>query len=261
MRVGLICSIAAGVLAGLCAAVSGVTIAEISDLRTGDLEAVGFTLNKDAEVDIEVVGLRPYRSRSLCAYAWIIDSETRKPVWEMSRRESDRVDGSKVLRRQEEVESLPAGSYELYYVVREAGFWYRRDRNFFDVIGSLFDDEDDYRIRRRDVDRCYVSICSDEVRAGDFDTFEPDGGFPDALIRHNGLGDEEFIKTAFELSRPLSLRIYALVELPESYRTPVDHAWIIDNDSRDRVWEVEKRDVDDAGGGEKNQVHDDEVTR
>ncbi len=245
----------------LGSSVLGVTVAEIKDLRSGDLESVGFTLKKGADIDINVVGIKAPNSRSMLAYAWIIDSETREMVWELESRRTKRFKKNSLLRKKSAVEYLKAGSYELYYSVRKREHWGWNSFNgdFLYELSNLFDDDDDRRLRKRDVRECYVKLTSNELQAADIERFEIDGGLAGALIKHTQLGDSEFIKTGFELSKGGKLRIYSLVEQPARNEVPVDHAWIINMETRARVWEIDKWDAEYAGGSEKNQLFNDEV--
>ena len=245
----------------LGSSVLGVTVAEIKDLRSGDLESVGFTLKKGADIDIDVVGIKAPNSRSMLAYAWIIDSETREMVWELESRRTKRFKKNSLLRKKSAVEYLKAGSYELYYSVRKREHWGWNSFNgdFLYELSNLFDDDDDRRLRKRDVRECYVKLTSIELQAADIERFEIDGGLAGALIKHTQLGDSEFIKTGFELSKGGKLRIYSLIEQPGRNEVPVDHAWIINMETRQRVWEIDKWDADYAGGSEKNQLFNDEI--
>jgi len=245
----------------LGSSVLALTVAEIKDLRAGDLESIGFTLKKGADIDIDVVGIKAPNSRSMLAYAWIIDSETREMVWELESRRTKRFKKNSLLRKKSAVEYLKAGSYELYYSVRKREHWSWNSFNgdFLYELSNLFDGDDDRRLRKRDIRECYVKLTSNELQAADIERFEIDGGLAGALIMHTQLGDSEFIKTGFELSKGGKLRIYSLIEQPSRNQVPVDHAWIINMKTRERIWEIDKWDTDYAGGSEKNQLFNDEV--
>jgi len=245
----------------LGSAVLAVTVAEIKDLRSGDLESVGFTLTKGADIEIDVVGIKAPNNRLMLAYAWIIDSDTREMVWEMESRRTNRFKKNSLLRQKNAVEYLKSGSYELYFSVqkREHWGWNRGSRDFLDGLSNFFDGDDDRRLRKRDIRECYVKLSSDKLQASDIERFEIDGGLSGALIKHTQLGDSEFIKTGFQLSKSGKLKIYALIEQPGRNEVPVDHAWIINMETRERVWEIDKWDADYAGGSEKNQLFNDEV--
>jgi len=245
----------------LSSTVFAINVAEITDVTTGEIQSVGFTIKKDAQIGIDAVGIKSNQSRDMLAYAWIINSDTRKLVWEMESRKTDRFKSKSSVRKHNDTEILPAGSYELYYSVQRPDYWeWNQGRSdFFGALGRLLDGDND-RIRQSDVRECYVTLTSDDLTAADIERFEPDGGLPGALIRHNRLGHDKFIKDGFEITKPTSLRIYSLIEYPSySDGSPADYAWIVNLDTREKVWECDKWNVEYAGGGEKNQLHDEVV--
>ncbi len=255
-RLGLIILVVA-----VCAAVSSeaVEIARLDKLQPGDLGASGFELTKDASVTIDAVGMRPRDADQLSVYAWILNTDTRELVWIMQPGATDRVRGSRQLRQVNETESLRAGKYELYMYAGRHWNWGDNSINlknlFTEIFSGEWDEEDIEELRE-----CHVTISADGLSAGQVKSFTPDGGFPDALIRHTKLRDSEYLQTAFRLNRDMNIRIYALIEFPSGYREPVDQAWIINNSTRERVWEISRWDADYAGGGRKNQVYDDEIS-
>ncbi|MBD3258427.1 hypothetical protein GF377_08330, partial [candidate division GN15 bacterium] len=109
------------------APVSAEALLTIDRIHPGDLEMIGFELTKGGEVTIEAVGARSRYSDNLVIYAWIIDHETRQPVWEMRGSRTDGYSGSEVLRYAEKVEFMEAGKYELYMF---AGTHFNLDMNF-----------------------------------------------------------------------------------------------------------------------------------
>lgn len=255
------CSLIVFTISVISSTVYGINVAEVADLSAGEIQSVGFTIKKDAQIDIDAVGIRSTQSKDMLAYAWIINSDTRQLVWEMESRKTEKMKGKSSLRQSVGTEFFKAGNYELYYSVQQPDYWeWNQGRSdFFGVLGRLLDGGSD-RVRRSDVRDCYVTLTSDDLTAADIVRFEADGGLPGALIRHNRLKDEQFIKTGFEITKPADLRIYAIIEYPSySDGTPVDYAWIINLDTREKVWETDKWNVEYAGGGEKNQIHDDVV--
>ena len=246
----------------IAGAASAINVAELTDVRPGEIMSAGFTIKKDARIAIDAVGIRSRQSRDMVAYAWIINSSTRQMVWEMESRKTGRLKNRSSLREFGGTEFFKAGSYELYYSVRQPNYWEwdsKGNSDFFSSLGRLFngDDED---LKRSDVRDCYVTLKSDELSAADITRFEVDGGLPGALIRHNRLDDDQLIKTGFELSKPGYLRIYAIVEYPNySDGSPADYGWIVNLDNREKAWEIDKWNVEFAGGAEKNQIHDEVV--
>lgn len=236
-----------------------VEIAKLDEFRPGDLQAIGFELTRDAEVSIDAVGMRPRDADQMTVYAWVIDSDTRRPVWIMQAAGTDRIRGSRVLRSAKDSEMLSAGKYELYMYAGRFWSWDNNSFNFKNFLGEVFSDDWD----EEDLDElrdCYVTISSESLTANQIKSFTPDGGFPNALIRHNKLRDSEYIRTAFRLDKEMDLHIYAVIEYPSGYREPVDQSWIVDNATRERVWEISRWDADYAGGGRKNQYYDENVS-
>ncbi|MFQ5600365.1 MAG: hypothetical protein ACE5G2_07400, partial [Candidatus Krumholzibacteriia bacterium] len=241
------------------------TLIHLDRFELGELQVVGFELPRAARIEIEAVGVWPRHSAQLSAYAWILDTETRAPVWVMERRNTSRVSGKRLLREAMETLELEAGRYELYAF---AGARWRTGRSFRRIIGlhqlrDLFRGDSDWRSDPRAVERavedCSVKLSSPDVSQGDLVQFEPTGEIPGALLRYTRLGDSEYIKTGFTVSKPTDLRIYSIIEFPEDWRHPVDHGWIVDAATRERVWQMDDRNTRHAGGDEKNRMFDDEI--
>ncbi|MCH9032058.1 MAG: hypothetical protein IIB00_07355 [candidate division Zixibacteria bacterium] len=74
-----------------------------------------------------------------------------------------------------------------------------------------------------------------------------------ALVDFTEVGDSRQFSQGFTLSRETKLRVRALGEYSQSGNIFVDYAWIIDANTRERVWEMDKWSTDYAGGGRKNR--------
>ncbi len=244
-------------------------LVRLDDPDPYDLKIIGFELPRDAEVRVEAVGIRPPHSDDLAVYAWILDTETREPVWKMTRRQTDRVKGSRLLREAGDEIMLPRGRYELHLFAGEFwGYWFGVRKvqwpRWLDMFRSKEDDDDedddwDRGDYGEELARCYVALSSDDVSEDDVKRFKVTGGMDDALVRMNMLGDSRLVSQGIELQRPMSLRIYALIEYPKGYDGPADYAWIADAETREVVWRTRKRNTEHAGGGDKNRRFDDEV--
>jgi hypothetical protein len=239
------------------------TVAEIERIRPGDLDAVGFELPRTADVDIDAVGLRKRYGDDLLVYAWIIDAKTREPVWVMRERHTDRASRHGALREEEKSETLDAGRYELYMYAGDGmyGNWdIRGGKDVIDFLADLFDNEEwddaDYDDLIRE---CHVRLNSDDVSAADVRTYDVTGEFGDPLIRYTELGDNEFIRQPFRLDREMTMHIYALIEHPRGYRHGVDYGWIVNADTREKVWEMDRWSTVRGGGGTKNRKFDDDI--
>ncbi|HUV30340.1 MAG TPA: hypothetical protein VMY05_04510 [Acidobacteriota bacterium] len=241
------------------------TVAEIDQIEPGRLEIVGFEITKAAEVQIEAVGLQARYGSQLTVYAWLLDSDTRETKWVMKDRFVGKQGGSTALRRAEKVKALDPGRYELYLYAGDG--WYGDiniggSKDLLDFLGDLIDgdyDDDEAYDYEDLIDDCFVRISSDEISPGDVKTFTVTGDVPDALIRYNRLGDSESIQQGFTLEKAMNLRIYSVIEHPRGYRSAVDYGWIINVDTRDKVWRMDRSGTERAGGGRKNRVFDNEI--
>ena len=237
------------------------TLVSLDHPDLDDIKVIGFQLNKPGEIEIEAVGLQLKYRDDLNVYAWIIDHDTREPVWVMKAKKTDRVRGSSVLRKQQATEILEKGKYELYlfsgsYMFSNISIHGTGD--FFEFLGDIFS-----RDRRRDIedylDECYVRLSSDKLSKNDIEIFDVMGDMPGALLKYNQLGDDEYIQEGFTLDKPMRLHIYAVFEFPKGDRTPVDYGWIINADTREKVWEIDRWNSDWAGGSLKNGMFNDEI--
>jgi hypothetical protein len=244
---------------------SAETLLEISNLREGDLEMTGFELPKGADVTIEAVGLQTPYSDKLAVYAWLLDHDTRELIWAMSNARSESKGNHKPLRFAEKVKHLDPGKYELYMYAGDV--WNTGlttgSKDFFEVLGQLFDDEEQYSYDDRDfqnyVADCYVRLNSTDITKAELKEFKVTGEIPGSVLQLVGLGDDEYLRREFTLDEPMNVKIYSIVELPSGYETAVDGGWIVNADTRDKVWQMDRWNTERAGGAKKNRKFDDEV--
>jgi hypothetical protein len=71
-----------------------------------------------------------------------------------------------------------------------------------------------------------------------------------------GVGDRETRSEGFTLTRPMDVRIYAIGEGSNPDGAMDDYAWIMDANSRRRVWTMRYADTEHAGGARKNRLFD-----
>ena len=116
-------------LASLSAPARGETLLRLEKYEPGQLQMQGFELLRSGKIDIEAVGVRPRWEHELIAYAWILDSRTREPVWEMETDDSERVSGQRLLRKATKALDLPAAKRlpaKAFLTVAELSSWLGR---------------------------------------------------------------------------------------------------------------------------------------
>lgn len=250
-------------------------IIQLKDFDQTEVKAGGFSLAADTRIHIKGLGAGDDKKikkaeADLFAYGWIIDAVSRDLVWRMDRENTGREKDDRTF--DDEV-ALKKGSYEVYFAAyafsTRSPFLHmtlnidrRKDnypvdrgkkRGFFSWWQELFggDTEKDWKRRSKKWGiELYVNDGSADVTM-----FNPPLEFPHTLYRATRLGENEHIKQDFSLSKPVSLRIYALGEM-QSGSNPVDFGWIVDARTHKRVWDMESSNLLHAGGDEKNVKFD-----
>ncbi len=96
----------------LAATAAADTIARLDDADFGELKSAAFELPAKTKVNITGRGIGHRFDKTLRVYGWILDADTRAPVWVMTRRTTDR-DGRWHRVAEESIE-LDSGRYEVH---------------------------------------------------------------------------------------------------------------------------------------------------
>ncbi|HZM16215.1 MAG TPA: hypothetical protein VFE28_09450 [Candidatus Krumholzibacteria bacterium] len=247
-------------LASLSAPARGETLLRLEKFEPGALQVQGIELRRAGQIDIEAVGVRPRWEHELIAYAWILDSRTREPVWEMETDDSERVSGQRLLRKATKTLDLPAGRYEVYAWAADVHgeYWHS-----YRVFGFNFSDDGNWGRDSRRVeealDDCYMTLDSKTLTKADVTSFTPTGELPGSLLRFAGLENDSSVRSAFRLDAAAELEIYAFTELPNDWELGADTGWIENMATHERVWKMGHRNTRPAGGADKNRVFRDSV--
>ncbi len=238
------------------------TLLELERPFAGELHSVGFQLEKDGDIRIDAVGLKPNYRDDMLVYSWIIDAGTREPVWVMSERDARRTKKTDVLYEADVTKHLKKGKYELYLYAGGNLFSSIKidgSKGFISFLEDLFDGKDREDDLNDLLEECYVRLSSSDISSSDLKTYEVTGDIPGALVKYNQLGDDEYVERGFTLTKPGNLHIYSIIEYPRGNQTPVDYGWIVNADTREKAWQMDDWNTDWAGGGDKNRKFDDDV--
>ncbi len=257
-------------------------VIELRDFREVEVRAAGITLAKDMPVHISALGGgdKGFWNNmfdgddewpSLYAGGWIINAETREPVWEMT---FDNTSGSAVKRKFDDDISLPKGSYELYFSAH--GFERRsmfssssinidrrpenkRNRNgtYFGFRGDGYENlVDEFMNRAKDWGITLTVKESDASSVSRFDAPVKS----DRVVLSSGItGDNVFLRKSLTVDNDTKVHIYAVGE-GRKRDEMFDYGWIIKSDTRERVWEMTTRNTKGAGGASKNRMYNGDVT-
>lgn len=252
-------------------------ILQLKDFTQSELKSGGFILSADQTVHLYALGGGGKKdnlsSSDLYAYGWIIDADSRKVVWEMSRSNTK---SQNSYRKFDNEINLKKGSYEVYF----AGFGYggnsifsnfyinidrrnhsaegdSRNRGFFNWLEEVF--FDDYeRDWKKAAKSWEISVYIDE-KAADVPTFNVPKELQNVIFKAVRLGDDEHLRQRFSLKKDMQIRVYAIGE-KDYQESNADYGWIIYEKTRERAWEFKKFRSGNAGGADKNIKTDETVT-
>jgi hypothetical protein len=235
-------------------------IAEIRNVSPTAITSEGFRLNRDQEIEIEAVGFRPKRSGRLFTHAWILDSQTREMVWDLEDAATER--RSRTLVEYQDSVRLAKGDYEIYF----STYPFKMDHsdgwgNFLErVFNDVFNKEDGeiHREIRSEMKSLSLVVTGEGERYRENRVSELQEGFKDdALVSWTAVRNEERLQQGFTLERPMEVQIYALGEIREN--ETFDYGWIMNSQTREKVWKMAYRGSDHAGGALKNRVVSDVI--
>lgn len=213
-------------------------------VRVGDDKTLsaGFILKSEEQIRIYAIGERS-NSNTMTDYAWIVDAKDHRRIWTMGSKNTYHAGGAAKNRMVDEVISLPAGKYILYYTTDDShayGEWNDdppNDPEHYGVTiygkGEWFDP-------------------SKTGTSGPAPVNPPAGPGSPVLAQLTQVGDDEDRKAAFTLQKPTRVHIYALGE--ESDHEMSDYGWIEDARSGKVVWEMTYSMTTHAGGAKKNRM-------
>jgi hypothetical protein len=249
------------------------TVISLRDFVTQELKSAGLVLKNDATVSIRALGdgmdTKKMSDVGMFAYGWILNAETRQPVWTMDVGNTTKVKNG---REFDETVPLPKGSYEVYFVAYAYGAssWYsnfyinidrretmqRADSTHKRGVFSWFEDFFGEDLQKDWKDR--AKVWGIEVTLNEktqYSTFTPPLERKNVIFKSIGAGERVRVRTGLQVKKPVTVGVYCIGEVGND-RHLVDYGWIIDRRTRDRVWEMTRRNCTPAGGAKKNVLFD-----
>ena len=215
------------------------------------------TVNKDAIIRIYALGEGRGRDE-VFDYGWITNIDTRERVWEMTHSNTDYAGGaSKNVIYNGDVK-LMKGTYELNFVTDDSHS--REDWNSKPPFDPF-----NYGI---------TLIAKNENEKSAITVSDVNNEKKNIIVQLVKARDNDFLQSGFSLKGETQLHVYALGEASNDVRIKVfgqsvyeneknnlaDYGWIINAKTRERVWQMERRNTAHAGGAKKNRLADEFVT-
>ena len=238
-------------------------VLKLKILGSEQIKYAGFVLNKDRAIHIKAIGAG-YAHESMhfnffqadpnnmFAYAWIIDAQTREMVWRMTLDNTKKVGWSGYNREFDGDIQLPKGTYEVYFSSVEPTFFFGSGgfislhQLFKKIMGTQHEWNDE-------AGKWMVRISGLDDVLNKEDVRKEQAGYLNATIVHLvNQKDETFEKVGFTLKKTARLQIYAL---GEGFKGKMfDYGWIINAKTHERIWLMEEKETEYAGGAQKNRL-------
>jgi hypothetical protein len=213
------------------------TIVGLTETRNDRYAHQGFELAQPMDIKIYAIG--EIREDESFDHGWIVNTQTRERVWTMGFTNTEPAGGAQKNRMFSAEIHLPAGTYAAYYATDDshAPEAWNSAPPYDPVFWGL---------------SIGVQV-PDQMSA--IDLFDVQTSTSNqALISLTKAREEEILSEGFTLTRPMRVRIMAVGE--GSGGRMYDYGWILDMDSRRRIWEMDYYDTEHAGGGAKNRIVD-----
>jgi hypothetical protein len=236
-------------------------LTKIDRLEPRELQVGGFELSRKQSVTVEAVGFRERSERYdvELTTAWILDADTREVVWHLEDADSER--RARHLREYQDKFELDAGRYEVYYSTYPniGGWGWDRESwwNFVDGFkgGGNFD-WDDYEDAAKDFE-IIVHGDGKSLSRSDVESYHENLS-KGAVLSWTRLEGKVYQKTGLQLDGKTELEIYAIGELRKDEL--FDGPWIVNAETREKVWSLDYWESDDAGGADKNRMFKGKIT-
>ncbi len=186
------------------------------------------------------------------ARGWIVDVACHRLVWEMTLSDS-RQSGRYGLRSVRDEITLTPGYYRLYFGI-DAGSEVRIE-DFGDFLEGLFDGFEPHASPQWE--EWYISLDPEERSAVVSEAVQPLD--PRVIVQMIGVGDHSMKRKMFHLDDDVDVRVFMIGEGINRSNRMYDTGWILDLDSRTRVWQAHLRRGKHAGGADKNWVFDEQI--
>jgi len=243
------------------AAPQGPVLASIGEIRKEGLLRETFALSTPQRVQIHAEGLADPRGTVFLAQGWVLDLETRQPVWTMKEaggKHSSRTDNW----TSESEVTLRPGAYAVYFAALGGVYPLNQDIKLFGVpVGRI---EGDWGRQLAWDERGKPERWGIEVRAVDPSAearkpAELPQPYGDADVRLLGLANGEVRRVRLDVSRPARCLVRFTGEYSRSAKGFADAAWMSRLADWSTVWEPDYETTSLAGGAEKNRRFEGEV--
>lgn len=208
------------------------SIVSFTQVRDDESLKKGFSLS--AETDLRIYSVGELQKNETFDYFWIYNVETRETVFEMNYRNTDFAGGAKKNLKFDDVITLDKGSYMASFVTD--------DSHSFEKWNSLPPDDPQFW-------GAVVWPASDGDRRNVTPYREPKTITP--IVDITRVRDDELVSKGVTLLKDMEVRVLCVGEGTDDSMS--DYGWIINANTREKVWNMRYHRADHAGGARKNR--------
>ncbi|HPG41729.1 MAG TPA: hypothetical protein PLP19_20740 [bacterium] len=229
---------------------SGDELVTINAMNMDSWKMQSFSLGEDATLAVKAIGQAI--NDQWYAKAWIINAQTRLPVWEMTFDNTQKINerGWRIFSGDVQ---LPAAAFEVYYGIDHS--IQTNPKGISGFIDGLLQDLD-YYDNETIIPRIDIAI-PQEIAQNRADSLVYNRH---TLLQITGVKNNQNQVKGFSLKNDMQIHVYMLGEGSVKSGQMYDYGWITNADSRERVWEAAMRNSEHAGGAEKNRLITETIT-
>ncbi len=214
-------------------------VLNITDLQNSDFQQQGFTLTEKGVFNIYAIG-EAFDGEEY-DYGWIVNADNSRKVWEMIYENSDHIGGAIKNRVWKAEVEIGPGDYWVYYVTDDSHSpeeWNANPPYDPDFYGITINGVPDKFNPKSIKELIKLKV--------------------NPILQINKVGNDAFVKEGFQIDEKLKVRVHALGEGRDGEM--FDYGWIVDADTRKKVWEMDYYRTRHGGGDDKNRLIDEIVT-
>ena len=238
-------------------------VIHLKNFEDDQIKVAGFKLKSSKSIKIEAAGAgadKPMRKAEnfqndlsgMYAYGWIIETDSREMVWRMDIDNTEKGDYYSLSRNFDDDVKLDEGTYEVYFSALKPGYVHLNG-GFFSIgklFKYIFKDEEEWE---KQVQEWNIKISGVDETLSRSDVRQLQRyRKKSAIVSLTNQDDGEKDEAGFSLKQPLEIEIYALGEGFEGKM--YDFAWILNAETREKIWVMRDRDTEHGGGAVKNRI-------
>lgn len=229
---------------------------EIGNLYPGEMEKSAFEISEKSTVYIKgkAGNFGEKFSYNVVFYGWIINSQSREVVWDA--RDDFEFDDENGIYDFDEVESLEAGKYEVYYVSNNGHNV--EINNFSQLMSRIFSGLNKSKFKQKYRAELGITVFGEESKFHIIDPIKTvDELVSNSIASIIRVPDDMDLEKGFSLSDDTEVRIYSIGEGTKG--TIIDLGWISDVKTNKIIWKPSLKKTSYAGGGRKNYLVDQNI--